>query len=229
MAGRRPVSSIGREWLRLTELARSDATRPEARNAWAALWRAHVEGDRLAQTDVQDVLDLCSLGHHLAMRDGDPRAALDCVERFFEHPLAGGVDLLDQAAMRERAARCWFALGDEEEAIGCYRQLLAETPRLRRRSHRAMVRNGLRACCREQRSGDVVPAPLAAFARELVATFPVRKIIVRSIRSDRTTYGELAAALQETIRKRKNRRRDRRLRRVFMRWRLQAEREGRAG
>jgi hypothetical protein len=230
---RRPASSIAREWLRLIDLRDRPEAQDEVRAAWQTLWRNHVEGDRLAQTDVDDATLICSFGYTLAMLDGNPGEGLRRIERWFEHPQARNAEYPDWPSMLDYAARCRFALGDEAEAIAICRQLLAEAPRQKRRLHRAMVRSGLRDCCRQRPGGDVVPVPVAAFARELVLTFPVRKIIARNIRPGRTTYGELDAALAKTGWRRPHPRHDRWIRRDFMRWRmrerLRKEREERNG
>jgi hypothetical protein len=229
MSSRRPVSPIAREWLRLIELRDQPETRAEARAAWQTLWRDHVEGDRLAEMDVHDATLICSLGYSLAMLDGDPLAGLRRIERWFEHPQARTAEYPDWPSMLDYAARCHLALGDEAEAIALYRQLMAEAPRLERRVRRAMVRNALLDRCRGEPRDNLVSTRLAQFARELVTTYRIRPMVARSIGPGRTTFGMLAAALERTIRKRQNRRSDRRIRRRFLpfrAWQLRQERTG---
>jgi len=196
---RRKPSPISLEWKRIAfDALREDDGRykPEEAEAWRNPWENHIEGDRLARTDVLDAQLICNLGWSLAIQQERYTEAIDRQGRLFEHPDIERISSWEQADHRCNIALARLQNGDTTQAVSDYRSILTGLAAKDIRSIRPLVRNHLFHFAEQQSSSSTVPESLQNLAINMLELYSGQKRRLRILKAQPPTYAALAAALQ---------------------------------
>lgn len=202
MGKRRRPSPIFEEWEGqiLIERLPDGTFAQEVQDAWARLWRDHIESEHFAATEVDDAALLCSLGWDIAFWNKEWNSAIARLERWFEHPQAESADHYTRICFRSWLAFTNLMAGKQIEAIGIYQQLLGLSRANDRRLARILMRNELiyyiHCCIREDRE-RVAPVAEVRLIAEFIEGCRGRKRLARTIKQGGATYGQLAEALEQ--------------------------------
>jgi len=188
-------------WERIVfQMPRVDGKMTAAAEAeWEVLWRTHVEGENLQQTNVHDATLLCSLGWDLAMQHGDYGMALKRARRLFEHPNWQGEDEISRQHMMRSSALARWLLGERSAALEEYRELLD----LQRRYNIhpvSVVRRDLQDICLREPESELASEDFARLSADVIRRFKGCVRVAAAIEPGRTTYEELANAFDATYR-----------------------------